>query len=342
MNFFRFLLSLCTCTGRVVLLVVMMSSPLGAHDSGPAIARAAQAWLDSLTPEQAQEAVFNFENAERKNWNFVPRAERGLSVAKMSAEQRTLAKALLAASLSHRGLQKAEGVIALEGILREAEGEWRDPERYYVSIFGRPGGDQPWAWRWQGHHLSLNFTQVGTGAVALTPSFFGANPAKVRSGPQSGRRVLAEEEDRARALFKSLSPDQQRTALLETRAPREIFNVPGRIKTQPQGLARGQMSAAQQGAFDALIKEYLYRCRTDAADAAWQRLESAGLDAVHFAWAGSVEPGEPHYYRVQGPTFVLEYDNTQNGANHVHSLWRDTTTDFGGDPLGDHVHTSHP
>jgi hypothetical protein len=218
----------------------------------------------------------------------------------------------------------------------------RDLLKYYVSIFGTPGEKQPWAWRWEGHHQSFNYTSAAGMPPSMTPSFFGSNPGEVRQGGHKGLRVLGVEEDLGRALVKSLDDGQRKMAIILAEAPKEIFNDPKRPNpTKPEGLPVSKMTADQQAAVVKLIKTYLFRCRTDVAAEEFAKIEKAGIGNVHFGWAGGLEPGEPHYYRVQNTAFVLEYDNTQNGANHVHSIWRDFQNDFGLDLLKQHVSEGH-
>jgi hypothetical protein len=319
-----------------------------AHDANVEMAKAANAFLASLTPEEKAKATFPFESdtkGERVNWHFIPRERKGLPIKEMTDGQRALAQALLKTGLSDDGLKKAETIQSLESILREMEKDTtgkRDPLKYYVSVFGTPGGKDAWAWRWEGHHQSFNYTSVGEAAPSMTPSFFGSNPGEVREGERKGLRVLGTEEDLGRQLVKSLSDEQRKTAIILTEAPKEILNDPKRPDpTKPEGLPAGKMTADQQATLVKLIKTYLFRCRPDVAAEEWAKIEKAGIGNVHFAWAGGLERGEPHYYRVQNDAFVLEYDNTQNNANHVHSVWRDFTRDFGGDLLKQHVSEGH-
>jgi hypothetical protein len=327
----------------VVSSTFTMSLPLAAHEASIEMAQAATHFAAALKPEQKSKALLNFDDKERTNWHYVPKARQGLPIKEMSHDQRLLAHALLATGLSHRGYVQAVSIMSLEEILAELEkgrGPLRDSEMYYVSIFGTPG-KEPWGWRFEGHHLSLNFTSAGGEVPSVTPSFFGSNPGEVREGPRAGMRVLAREEELGRALIKSLAEDQQKEAIILAKAPNEIFNSPGRIKSTPEGILRSKLSEEQKAALTTLMQEYLGRYRPDVATEDWKKIETAGLDQVAFAWAGGLEAGQPHYYRVQGPTFVLEYDNTQNGANHVHSVWRDMTGDFGEDVLKKHIDQAH-
>jgi hypothetical protein len=316
-----------------------------AHDANQEMAAAAKAFLSALTPEQAKKARFEFSDAERVDWHFIPRPRKGVAIKEMSQEQRLLAHALLATGLSHRGYSKAVTIMSLESILAILEkdrtgGPSRDLELYFFSIFGEPG-TPPWGWRLEGHHLALNFTTATNSSPSMTPSFFGSNPGEVLEGPRKGTRVLEAEEELARALVKALDPGQRKKAIIMEEAPADILNVPGRNATKPEGIAWADLSEPQREMLMRLVREYVGRHRPDVAEQDIQKLAAAGLDKLHFAWAGGIERGEPHYYRVQSGSFVLEYDNVQNGANHVHSVWRDFDREFGRDLLGEHYKEAH-
>jgi len=332
-------------TSAAILLALATSA--FAHDASVEMAKAANAFLSSLTPEQKTQATFPFESdakGERVNWHFIPRQRKGLPIKDMTDAQRTLARALLKTGLSDDGYKKAETIQSLESILREMEKDTtgkRDPLKYYVSVFGKPG-EKTWAWRWEGHHQSFNYTSIGDGAPAMTPSFFGTNPGEVREGERKGLRVLGKEEDLGRTLVKSLTDEQRKAAVILTEAPKEIFNDPNRPDpTKPEGIPASKLTTEQHATLVSIIKEYLFRSRTDVAAEEFAKIEKAGLGNVFFAWAGGFELGQPHYYRIQNSAFVLEYDNTQNNANHVHSIWRDFAHDFGLDVLKRHVSDGH-
>lgn len=310
-----------------------------AQDASNQMAAAANAWLASLSESQRAHAEFNFTDSEREDWHYIPRERNGLSIKAMSEEQRRLAHAMLMTSLSETGYAKATNIMSLETVLGVIENNptHRDPEKYYFSIFGTPGPGQVWGWRLEGHHLSFNFTIPGDDtAPAVTPSFMGTNPAIVRDGPRKGLQVLKNEEEFGRSLVKSLSEKQLKSALIMKKAPADVINVPGRNDTKPAGVPWADLNATQRETLLNIVREYLYRYRTDLADVEMKRVQDHGLENLYFAWAGPLEPGAPHYYRVQGGNFVLEYDNTQNGANHAHALWRDFDRDFGSDLLAEH------
>jgi hypothetical protein len=332
----------------VSLVVPSGGARLAAHAPADEMAVAGERFLAALTPEQRAKTVWSLDSAERLNWHFVPRAREGVSLKELTPAQRHLATGLLGTALSQRGLLKAATIMSLETVLAELEqgrGPVRDPELYYVTIFGQPESDGTWAWRFEGHHLSLHLALRAGEVVGVTPSFLGSNPGEVREGPRRGLRVLGEEEDLARELARSLSEAQWRSALIATSAPADIVLSPERRAEGVElgGLAASQMTAPQAALLRRLIAEYVRRYRAEVADDELRRIEAAGFDKIRFAWAGALEPRRGHYYRVQGPTFVLEYDNTQNQANHIHTVWRDLERDFGGDLLRRHYETQpHP
>jgi hypothetical protein len=297
-------------------------------------------FLGSLRPEQRARAVFRFEDAERINWHYVPRARRGLPLREMSPEQQELARRILRTALSQRGYVKANTIIELELVLQEMGGNprVRDPELYYFSVFGTPGSQEPWGLRAEGHHLSLNVTVVGDSLVATAPAFMGANPAEVRVGSRVGLRALAAEEDLARELIHALDEDQRAAAVIARVAPRDIVTgSAARVAPlSPIGIRVSELSAHQARLLVRLIDEYLDRMAEPLAERRRAALEQTDFGQVAFAWAGALERGRPHYYRIQGPSFLIEYDNSQNGGNHIHTVWRDFDGDFGRDLIREH------
>lgn len=308
---------------------------------------AAYTLLASLTKEQEALALLPLSSEERLNWDYRPRPRQGLPLKMMTSHQQKLAHALLSTGLSQRGLGKALGIMALEKILQDMEGPGgrfpRDPDLYYFAVFGPPSLDQIWGWRVEGHHLSLNFLIVAGERVASAPYFFGANPARVHQGPLTGLRLLPAEEDLARDLLLSLDEIQLSRALIDAVAPADILtrNDPRVDIGSPAGLPGSDMTDTQQQALMNLIIEYASRLPEDVADMRLNQIDRDGRYAIHFAWAGPSTPGEPHYYRLHGPGFLIEYDNTQNHANHIHSVWRDFRNDWGEDMLASHYAESH-
>ena len=338
MNFPRWILP---CLSFVYLTPFVSASPLETE-----MAVSAQRFLAALNTEQTSKAVFKLEDAERKNWHFIPRTRLGLPLKEMSQEQRLLAQALLATGLSNQGYSKALTVMSLEAVLAELEkGQTgkavRDPEMYFFSIFGEPNDGTAWAWRLEGHHLSLNFTCSGHG-TASTPSFYGSNPGEVRKGPRMGLRLLAKEEELGRELARSLTEEQKKAAVLEGAVPKDILNDPKRQDmTLSEGVLLTSLSEAQQETAGLLIREYLGTHRAEVADAEWKRIRAEQWNGARFCWGGGMEPSVAHYYRIQGENFIMEYDNTQNEANHPHAVWRDRVRDFGADLLKDHYEANH-
>lgn len=319
---------------------------LAFHHEEPAsvLTEAANNFLVSLTPEQSEKVKFAFSDDERFNWHFIPKERKGLPIREMSPQQKHLASALLSAALSQRGYIKATTIMSLEDVLRIMEkdsGERRNAEKYYFSIFGEPSEKATWALRVEGHHLSLNFTLVD-GKIKGSPNFLGANPAQVPEGPRKGLRVLRAEEDLGRALYSSLTAEQKAVALVSKTAYKDILTEASRkaaLKGQPSGLAAAKMNANQRGLLQKLIDEYIHNVPEKVAQVRSALVKKAGNN-LSFAWAGVEEKGGPHYYRVQSPDFLIEYDNTQNEANHIHSVWREITGDFGEDLLGEHYKTA--
>ncbi|MGH7390604.1 MAG: DUF3500 domain-containing protein [Candidatus Rokuibacteriota bacterium] len=311
-----------------------------------AMARAAAAFLATLEPRHRAEAALPFGDDERRNWHYVPRGRKGLPFKEMTPAARAAAHELMKASLSAVGYAKAVDVIRLEEVLRRAEtfgGFLRDPEKYYVTFFGAPAAAAPWGWRLEGHHLSLNFTLVPGRPVAVTPAFFGANPAQVPSGPHKGLRALAEEQDVALALASGIDVSLRARLVIAAESPGDIVTGPGRRESlkAPAGVPLGEMGAEARGQAVRLIETYARNMRSELAEEELRRAREAGLARVHFAWAGPIDRRRPHYYRLHGPTLLIEYDNTQNNANHVHSVWHDPRNDFGADALRAHYEHGH-
>jgi hypothetical protein len=305
----------------------------------------ANAFLSSLTPEQRKLATFAYDADERLHWNFIPDEafpRNGLPLKDMTEPQKKLALALLRSGLSERGYQTYTAIMALENVLRAIEGGQRfkrDAEAHRVSVFGTPDAKGVWGWRVEGHHISLHFTVANGAAIASTPSFAGSNPAEVREGAEKGKRVLAQQEDTGRALVMALDETARKTAVINATAPGEIVTN-NNLKIDPlapEGLKASAMTPAQRELLMKVIEAYAGMMTADVAADRLARIRTAGVEQVAFAWAGPLERGQKHYYRVQGPTFLIEFDNTQNDGNHVHSIWRDFKGDFGRDLLREHL-----
>ena len=317
--------------------------------SASSMQTAASKFLASLTPEQRQRATFAFDGQERFHWNFIPSENfprNGLLIKDMTEAQRAAAYDVLKTGLSARGYQTYTAIIQLESVLREIEqgrAQARDPELYRFSIFGTPGDRGAWGWRVEGHHVSVHYTVMDGKVIASTPSFTGSNPAEVREGPQKGTRILAQLEDTARALVTALDEKQRGTAVVSATAPNDILTEAKVDITPltPAGLPHAAMTPPQRELLMKVVDAYAGLMADDIAADRMGKIRGAGMDKVSFAWAGPLERGQKHYYRVQGPTFLIEFDNTQGNGNHVHAVWRDFNGDWGRDLLREHLKTSH-
>jgi hypothetical protein len=331
---------------------VTLHSQRGANRAAAAMTTAATKFLEGLTPEQRQKATLTLDSEDRTRWHYVPTTQfprKGLPIKEMSEAQRKLAHDVLKAALSQRGYVTATAIMDLDAVLKELEmaagkdGLMRDPEMYFFSLFGAPSPKAVWGLRVEGHHLSLHFT-IGNGSVVVAaPSFFGSNPAEVREGPKKGFRALAAEQDAGRALVTALDDSQRATALINTVAPNDIVTTTA-VKVDPLspvGLSASAMTPKQRELLMQLIETYTSHMAADTADERLAQLRQAGVEKIAFAWAGPIEPGQRHYYRVQGPTFLIEFDNTQNNGNHIHSVWRGFELDFGVDLLRAHIKAAH-
>jgi hypothetical protein len=315
------------------------------ESSGTKMVTAAEKFLSTLKDEQKARATFTYDDKERLNWHFIPLQDdnkkytrKGLPLEEMTKEQRAAALEMVRAGTSADGYTQATTIMSLEGILRDTEKNGkmvRNPDWYFFSVFGTPSKTGQWGWRVEGHHLSMNFTLDKGAVVSATPAFFGANPATVLAGDRKGLRTVAAADDLARDLFAALDDDQKKIAHQS-----KLHDEPAARATKPTnvgdptGLAAAKMTDKQKAILKKLIEYYAQRWHPDIAETELKGVQEAGIDKVHFTFAGSSENGKPRTYRVQGPTIVLEFLNTQpdgsgNPANHVHSAWRNLKGDFG-------------
>lgn len=329
--------------------------PARAHDDVPAeMVAAATHFLQTLDENQREKVSIPFDSDRRQAWHYIPSSmmdahggRRGLPMKDMSPQQKLLAHGLLNTALSHPGYLQAMSIMALESVLRDLENgsPARDSEMYHISVHGTPSTSETWGWSFEGHHLSVNVTLVDGQRFAITPSFFGSNPAIVPGGPQQGQQVLAAEQNLARELMRSLSDDQRKLAVIAEQAPTEIITGADRKVLRerlepPQGIPFAKLNGQQQKQLLALVDLFSAKYRRPIIEQIEQRGPIASGQDMYFAWAGSWEPGHGHYYRIQTPQFLFEYDNTQNNANHVHTVWRQFDGDFGEDLLLKHYQTS--
>jgi len=332
----------------------MTSSPIpsSAPDAVKRMTAAANDFLNSLDDSQRATASFDFAGDERYKWAYTPIDREGLVLREMNDAQRKAAFTMMETGYSARGAATAHRIIELETILGEWEkiseniSQWeRNIDRYWFSVFGTPGSvDEPWGFRVGGHHIGLIANIVNGKHVAILPLFFGANPAVIRHGDRKDERTLVEEQDWARALLTSMDGEQTKLAVVDEIAPADILTTNVRSadpNIAPKGIGFGLLGNQQRDQLVALVKHYVTRASGDLASNYWREVESAGFDDVTFAWAGPAEVGAPHYYAIRHPRFLIEYDNTQNGANHIHSVLRDYAHDFGEDLLAAHYRASH-
>ena len=320
------------------------------HASAAGMTKAAKRFVESLSGDQRDKTIYEYMDGERIFWYYPPVNRHGIPLRDMDDDQRQLAYSLMETGLTDRSFDQAKLIIEHESVLGPLEKEAgvtsfvRDPDLYYWTVFGDPGSDkEPWGWRVEGHHISLNFSLWGDKFISMTPFFFGANPAEVRKGPKKGLRILDQREDLAFELMSSLDQGQTSKATIYGEAPYDILTYnASRVSLPPEeGLPASKMNDTQKGILRNLVNVYVNQVRTDMAQEKLQRLEEEGFDGLHWAWGGPVEEGKEHYYRIHGGNFVVEFDNRQNGANHIHSVWRDVENDFANDVLREHLLLYH-
>lgn len=321
-----------------------------APSTAAAMSAAAGEFLGSLSAEQRGRTVYEYLDGERVFWYYPPMNRHGLPLRDMTARQRELAYGLMRSGLTERSYGQAVQIIELETTLGEIERAAgarsfvRDPELYYWTVFGDPGdAGSPWGWRVEGHHISLNYSLWGERLISLTPFFFGANPAEVREGPKRGLRILDDREALGWELMRSLDEAQREAAVVYNEAPWDILTYNASQVSLPpaEGLAAGAMTEAQRDLLGRLVDVYVDQAPAEAAAERREKIEAEGFEELRWAWAGPLDAGQPHYYRIQGKNFVVEFDNRQNGANHIHSVWRDIGNDFANDVLREHLLLYH-
>jgi hypothetical protein len=305
---------------------------------------AGEQFVESLSPELKEKAQFGFDDPHRTAWFFTPQQDKdrhftrkGVRFEEMNDEQKKKALALLKTGTSTHGYEQATTIMSLENILKDLEKKGamvRNPDWYFVSVFGKPSKTGKWGWRIEGHHLSVSFTLDRGQIESPTPYFFGANPAVVKNGPRAGLRTLPECEDLARELIKSLDADQVKVARQDKQFPEIAENTPAAKVAEPVGLAAAKMTDKQRDTLVKLMEAYTNRMPPNVGAAEMKAAKDAGIEKVYFAYSGETEPGKPYTYQVQGPTFIAQFLNVQadsagNPANHIHSVWRRLPTDFG-------------
>ena len=309
-----------------------------------AMVDSARRWLASLDGGQRSKAAYHYLDGERIFWYYPPLNRHGLPLRDMDEHQRSLALELLATGLTEDANRQARLIIEHEDVLGPLEAEWgqvtwpRDPQLYYWTVFGEPGRAEPWGWRAEGHHLSIHYSIWGDQVIAVTPHFLGANPAEVRKGPKEGLRILGRREDLGIELINALDANQRRKAVIHDKAPWDIlgYNTSKQPVHNDEGLAGREMNGTQQEILLTLIAEYVNGVPAPVAEQRLAQIRDTGLDDYRLVWAGGLDRSRDHYYRIHGGQFIVEFDNIQNGANHIHSVWRDVENDFAQDVLRDH------
>ncbi len=307
------------------------------------IAQACNNWLNSLSPEQKAKGTYDFRDGERIFWYYPPLNRHGLALRDMDQNQRDLAYAIIDSTLAPDTAEKAKLIMEHELVLgpievEEGTANWdRNPELYYWTVFGEPGSDGPWGWRAEGHHVSLHINCWEDKIISVTPFFLGANPAEVLKGDKQGLRILDRREDLAIELINSFDDDQKSRAILHDKAPWDIltYNSSKAAVHDNEGVAGSEMTGSQRETLMSLITEYVNGMRSEYAESKMAELRERGLDNFRVVWSGALDRSRDHYYRIHGGNFIIEFDNIQNGANHIHSVWRDVENDFGEDVMRD-------
>jgi hypothetical protein len=336
---------------RLLLVILLLGCKQLCKAQQDEMIKKASAFLALLENDQKAKAQFSFDSAERYRWHYVPLNDRkGISINEMNAKQKEAAFSLMHAALSDDAYKKAGEIMQLEKVLkaienREENDHYRDPGKYFFTIFGNPAASAIWGWRLDGHHLSFSFSSNQNKIVSGTPGFMGANPAVVLAGPEKGMEILQKESELAFDLLNILSEEQLVKAVIDTTAPGDIITANSRkaLIDDPSGIHYNELNAQQKSVFLKLLSLYIHRYTHLFAESMMKDIEAAGMEKVVFAWAGSRQsgPGHKRYYRIKGPTVIIEYDNTQNNGNHVHTVVRDLKNDFGGDALLEHYRKSH-
>jgi len=336
---------------QLTIAFILLLAASSSYGQGNDLYKTANVFLNALDKNQKAQAQYPFDSAERYRWHYVPLNDRkGISINELNSAQKDASVALMKACLSESAYKKATQIMSLENVLkvienRQESDHYRDPGKYFFTIFGQPSAKGVWGWRLDGHHISFSFSSENNTIVSGTPGFLGANPAIVLSGPEKGLEILKEENELAFDFLHALNDDQLKKAVISTTAPGDIITTNTRkaMIDDPNGVSYADLTAAQKAIFVKLLSVYIHRYTRLFASSMMKDIETAGMDKLIFAWAGSTENGvgNKRYYRIKGPTIIIEYDNTQNDGNHVHTVVRDLKHDFGGDMLLEHYKNSH-
>ena len=338
----------------ILILCVTNFGLFAQKNSNKEALNSAQDFLKTLDSEKLSKAFLPYETEERRNWFFVPIDRKGLPLMEMNEVQRDAALKLMKASVSTSAVKTTLSIMQLEVILKQIEklpleSNRRHPDKYYFSIFGTPDAQKLWGWRIEGHHVSLNFASENGKIISGTPLFFGSNPAIVPEGyPEAGKQIIKQEEILGLDLLHSFTDEQLKKVIVSDKSPTEIMSSNSAHVLRADSLKTGiyftEMNKNQQQKLVRLISFYVERYPFGFAHEFMEKIEKAGLDKLIFTWMGAKEAkigNGGHYYRIQNPVLFVEYDNTQNNANHVHTVIRDLTDDFGEDMLRKHYEQEH-
>jgi len=303
-------------------------------------------FLNSLNARQRAKAVLDLDDPKKEDWHFFPSTmfvREGISIEELNSEQRDNLHELLQSMLSKSGYETTMEIIELENVLRTLSGDtiMRNPEKYFTTFYGNPISDDIWSMSFEGHHISLNLTVSGEEIIA-SPRFFGANPARIPSGAREGDRTLDVEEDMGFGLLNSMDKAQLEKTIFRKEPYREIVsqNLPKITPMDPVGISYSELNTAQQKMLIELIDQYISVMPENVAKKRREKVMLEDLNDLHFGWVGANQLGAAHYFRIQGKTFLIEFDNSQNNANHIHTVWRDFDGDFGRDLIHEHLQTS--
>ena len=330
---------------KIFFVLLLFPFYLAAQDNkdGSSIART---FINSLDSVQKSKALFAFDDLTRYNWHYVPASMHqrdGIPMKDLTPDQKEKLNALLQMFLSKKGYNRTSSIMDLEYILLELQptNTHRIPENYLVAIYGTPGKNNVWGWKFSGHHIALNFTVINN-KLEFAPFFFGSNPAMVTQGSKKGLRVLREEEDLGLELINLLTAEQKQKAIFQSTAFNDIVTTNSKQATplEPVGISVSEMSGAQYQLLKKIILSYLSSMPPAVAKIRMNKIAKEDMKSLRFGWAGETVLNKPHYYRIQGKTFLIEFDNTQNNANHIHLVWRDFKGDFGTDLLKEHYQNS--
>jgi hypothetical protein len=350
----------------VLLAFICISAITFSQEFKNEIKQSAITIIDSLTMLQKKRAMLNFNDTARVKWNNLPvglRARAGINIGSMADEQRRLVHRMLSASLSSQGYLKATSIMHLDNLLNmyvdtlHSRKEMNDTlyqfmrdlkwshQNYYLAFFGNPATDKDWGYKLEGHHLSVNFT-FHDQELSVTPMFVGTDPAEYPILEYAGWRVLSKEEDFGLKLIKMLSEKQKQKATMSKEVPGDIITSAesGKRLVDYWGIKGSELNASQQEVLKSIVREFVFNLVYEKATEEYGKILKAGVQNIYFGWIGSYEEKEPHYYILNGPTFLIEFDNNggpRKAANHIHAIWREKGNEFGEDVLKKHYEAEH-